>query len=78
MLYKIQSKGNNFKTEQSRITVCEQPFKSLQETCILSLESFGPMVVKKLSGQGNPDAAHESNPYMSASQATQKLDFNLN
>ena len=48
------------------------------ETCIPSLEWFGPTVTKLCSGQGNPDAddddtaddtatdaADESNPYMS-------------
>ena len=44
------------------------------ETCIPSLEGFGPTVTKLCSGQGNPDAAtaddtaEESNPYMSPFQ----------
>ena len=51
------------------------------ETCIPSLEWFGPTVTKLCSGQGNPDAdadtadavtADRSNPYMSPLQATQK------
>ena len=54
----------------------------MPETCIPSLESFGPTVIKLHSGQGNPDAAaydtadaataDESNPCMLPSQATQK------
>ena len=47
------------------------------ETCIPSLEWFGPTVTKLCSGQGNPDTADaatadESNPYMSPFKATQK------
>ena len=49
------------------------------ETCIPSLEWFGPTVTKLCSVQGNPDAADddntadESNHYMSPFQAKQKL-----
>ena len=45
------------------------------ETCISSLEWFGPTVTKLCSGKGNPDAdaaADESSPYMAPFQATQK------
>jgi len=44
-----------------------------------SLESFGPMVTKLCSGQGNSDAdADESNPYMLPCHATQKSEFYFN
>jgi len=58
-------------------------FESLQEACIPSLESFGPMMTKLCSGQGKrddadtdadadaDDAADQSNTYMSPFQATQ-------
>ena len=46
------------------------------ETCIPSLEWFGPTVTKLCSGQRNPDDTDESNPYMSPFQATQKLSIN--
>ena len=36
---------------------CALHFKSLPKTCIPSSESFGPMVTKLRSRQGNPDAA---------------------
>ena len=49
----ISSKGNNLKTEQDKSCgSCTQPFVSLQEICIPSLESFEPMVTKLHSGQG--------------------------
>jgi len=58
-------------------------FEPLPEACIPSLESFGHMVTKLRSGQGNPDAAtdaaaadataDQSNLYMSPSQATQNV-----
>jgi len=61
---------------------CAVHFESLQEACIPCLESFGPMMTKLRSGQGKRDdaeddaadaAADQSNPYVSPSQATQKL-----
>jgi len=54
-------------------------FESLLEACIPSLESFAPTMTKLRSGQEKwvaaaapDDAADQSNPYMSPSQATQK------
>ena len=52
-------------------------FKSLQETCIISLESFEPMVTKLCFGHGKrdtDDAADQSNTYMSPFQATQQQE----
>jgi len=59
--------------EQGGVTVLVHCTSS-QETWKPRLESFEPMVTKLRSGQGNLDNAEDqSNPYMSPSQANQKL-----
>jgi len=52
LLYKNHSKGNNSKTERWSYGSCALHFELLPEACIISLESFGPMMTKLCLGQG--------------------------
>jgi len=58
-LYKTQSKGNNSKRNNVELSSCALHFKPLPETCIPSLESFGPMMTKLCSGQEKQDDADD-------------------
>jgi len=56
MFYKINQRGI-IKKQNKSYSSCALHFASLPETCIPSLESFGPMMTKLRSGQGKRDDA---------------------
>jgi len=82
MLYENQSKGNNSKTEQGRVTVLVHcTLSHCQKHAYHVWSHSKPMVTKLCSGQGKRNvvdadyAANQSNTYMSPFQ-TQKVNHN--
>jgi len=73
MLYKINQRGIIQKWNKVELGfLCT----ALRVIAIPIVELFGPLMTKLCSGQGIRDdaaAADQSNPYMSPSQATQKV-----